>query len=82
MENTETPTFLGKKIIECTKPQLFDPPKEMLVWDELSTSCPSSRQVCAIVKNANGKTFAVAHHLSTDNLSTANDLCIWEVDCK
>ena len=73
MENTETPTFLGKKIIECTKPQLFDPPKEMLVWDELSTLCPTNRKVCAIVKNANGKTFAVAHHLSN-----SIDLCIWD----
>lgn len=64
----DTHTFAGKIIIECTIPQVFDHPKEMLVWDERSTLCPTSRQVCAIVKNANGKTFAVAHH-PLDSLS-------------
>lgn len=73
MENKEPPTFLGKKIIECTKPQLFDPPKEMLVWDELSTLGPTNRQVCAIVKSANGKTFAVTHQLYS------SDPCIWDI---
>ena len=68
MENKEPLTFAGKKIIEYTTPQLFNPPKEMLVWDNACSI--ATRKVCAIVANANGTTFAVAHHPS-------NSLCVW-----
>ena len=44
--------YKGIELKEITKPQVFDPPKEMLVWDTGSIS-PFKSEVCAIVKCRN-----------------------------
>ena len=41
--------YNGKEITPITKPQIFDPPREMLVWDSCST-LPRIEVVCAITK--------------------------------
>ena len=40
--------YKGIEITEVTEPQLFDPPKKMLVWDN-NVECPFKDNVCAIV---------------------------------
>ena len=40
--------YKGIELTEVTEPQIFDPPKEMLVWDN-DVGCPASSNVCAIV---------------------------------
>ena len=48
--------YKGKELKEITTPQIFDPPKEMLVWDSVF---PEKHEVCAIVKYKNGNTVAI-----------------------
>ena len=40
--------YNGQELTPITTPQIFDPPKEMLVWDA-GYSKPSTANVCAIV---------------------------------
>ena len=40
--------YKGIELTEVTEPQLFDPPKRMLVWDK-DNEYPSTANVCAIV---------------------------------
>lgn len=40
--------YKGIELKEITEPQIFDPPKEMFVWDEYY-ECPSRAIVCAII---------------------------------
>lgn len=40
--------YKGIELTEVTEPQIFDPPKEMLVWDD-DVGCISISNVCAIV---------------------------------
>lgn len=40
--------YNGVEVKEVTEPQLFDPPKRMLVWDK-DNEYPSTANVCAIV---------------------------------
>lgn len=42
--------YKGKELKEITELQIFDPPKEMLVWDT-EESEPLKREVCAIIKH-------------------------------
>ena len=39
--------YKGIELTEVTKPQIFDPPKKMLVWDD-DYECPSTANVYAI----------------------------------
>lgn len=44
--------YKGIKLKEVTEPQIFDPPKDMLVWDDDDESRELSQaSVCAIVKH-------------------------------
>lgn len=55
--------YQGIELVEITTPQIFDPQKEMFVWDD-TQSTPHKCEVCAIIKRKN-KTLAI-----TDNLIT------------
>ena len=44
--------YQGKELEPITKPQVFDPPKRMLVWDERSV-WPQVRDVIAILPKSN-----------------------------
>ena len=45
---------------EITEPQIFDPPKKMVVWDSQCSKI-EERTVSAIVKDAKNDTWAIAH---------------------
>lgn len=45
--------YKGIELKEITEPQLFNPPKPMLVWDSDDEDHPNELNVCAIV-NRNG----------------------------
>ena len=53
--------YKGIELKEVTEPQIFDPPKEMLVWDN-EVGCPSRANVYAIVSR---KDFSVICEYST-----------------
>ena len=42
--------YKGKELVEITTPQIFDPPQEMLVWNDTFLTEPKKVNVCAIVK--------------------------------
>ena len=42
--------YKGKELVEITTPQIFDPPQEMLVWNDTFLIEPKKVNVCAIVK--------------------------------
>lgn len=42
--------YKGIDLVEITESQIFDPPKEMLVWDNNSQTEPKKVNICAIVK--------------------------------
>ena len=44
--------YEGIELKEITKPQVFDPPKEMLVWNSLEDVCV--KKVYAIIKTGDG----------------------------
>ena len=46
--------YKGIELKEVTEPQLFDPPKKMLVWDKDSV-CPAELDVYAIVNRKVGR---------------------------
>ena len=52
--------YKGIELTEVTEPQIFDPPKGMIVWDYVG--CPSYANVCAIVRR---KDFPVICEYST-----------------
>lgn len=55
-------------VIECTEPQVFCPPREMLVWDDYITE-PIVKPVVAISRKHNGELFCVT--VSSDGELTA-----------
>ena len=74
--------YKGIELTEVTEPQIFDPPKKMLVWDK-DVGCPSSANVCAIVSR---KDFPVICEYSTwkhcaeipeQKLATFRELARW-----
>ena len=73
----ETPTYKGQIVVECTKPQLFNPPRKMVVWDDTpSRREPRVREVCAIVTDEYGKTQASARPGA--NTYRCGGVCIWD----
>ena len=52
--------YKGKELKEITTPQVFDPPKEMLVWDNV-VECnePRIQTVYAVIQKATGTTQAI-----------------------
>lgn len=42
--------YKGIDLVEITASQIFDPPKEMLVWNNNSQTEPKKVNICAIVK--------------------------------
>ena len=44
--------YKGIELKEATEPQIFDPPKKMLVWDK-DYECPYTANVCAIINRKN-----------------------------
>ena len=74
--------YKGIELKEETKPQIFDPPKKMLVWDN-DVGCPSYANVCAFVRS---KDFPVICEYSTwkhcaeipeQKLATFRELSKW-----
>ena len=55
--------YNGIELVEITTPQIFDPQKEMLVWDDAQNT-PNRGEVCAIIKCKN-KTLAITSNLIT-----------------
>ena len=49
--------YKGKELKEITTPQIVDPPKQMLVWDDAVE--PEVQTVYAIVRTKDGKTQAI-----------------------
>ena len=56
--------YNGIELVELTMPQIFDPPKQMLVWHENANISPGTRDVCAIIKCKN-RTVAITTDLVT-----------------
>lgn len=46
--------YKGIELKEITKPQVFDPPKEMLVWDDCGCVEPAIEFVYAVVRTKEG----------------------------
>lgn len=44
--------YNGIELVEITTPQIFDPQKEMFVWDDTQNT-PIKSEVCAIIKRKN-----------------------------
>ena len=76
--------YKGIELKEITEPQVFDPPKEMLVWDAEDEKL-SVLNICAIIKN---REFPVISDYSTWKhcaeipaeelkLATNRELCQW-----
>ena len=74
--------YYGIELEEVTEPQLFNPPKKMLVWDN-DVGCPSYANVCAVVRS---KDFPVICDYSTwrhcaeipeQKLATYRELSRW-----
>jgi hypothetical protein len=52
--------YKGKELKEITTPQVFDPPKQMFVWDDWTVPYePRVDTVFAVIRTTNGTTQAV-----------------------
>ena len=61
----------GIELKEVTKPQTYDPPKEMFVWDNMGypDNKPYKRLVCSINKDREGKVWTITQQV--DNRGVA-----------
>jgi hypothetical protein len=52
--------YKGKELKEITTPQVFDPPKQMFVWDnDVKCDVPLVQTVYAVIRTVNGTTQVV-----------------------
>lgn len=74
--------YYGIELTEVTEPQIFDPPKEMLVWDD-DVGCTSISNVCAIVNRQSDRVitkYATWKHcaeIPEAKLATNRELARW-----